>query len=295
MTDKLIQRLTRNQIDDSKWNEAINQSSLPRVYALSWYLDCMTQNQWSALVIGDYDAVFPLYIKYKFGIPYITQPLLCQQLGLFSKIELDESVHKYIIEYIKTHFLKTNILVNASGNFPLDSIAKINHILPINKDYNDISTAYNTNTKRNLKKAANQNLTFSKSTDVKKFVNFISECDKSGRLCEVTEQITQLILCCQELGSGNILTVIKEDTIISGIFYISDEERVYTLIMASDDVGLQSKAMFLLIDHLIKQYFGTKKYLDFFGSNIENIARRNEGFGAIKEVYYLLNLSWRPI
>ena len=295
MTDKLIQRLTRNQIDDSKWNEAINQSSLPRVYALSWYLDCMTQNQWSALVIGDYDAVFPLYIKYKFVIPYITQPLLCQQLGLFSKIELDESIHKYIIEYIKTHFLKTNILVNASGNFPLDSIAKINHILHINKAYNDISTAYNTNTKRNLKKAADQNLTFSKSTDVKKFVNFISECDKSGRLCEVTEQITQLILCCQELDSGNILTVIKEDTIISGIFYVSDEERVYTLIMASDDVGLQSKAMFLLIDHVIKQYSGTKKYLDFFGSNIENIARRNEGFGAIKEVYYLLNLSWRPI
>lgn len=295
MTDKLIQRLTRNQIDDSKWNEAINHSSHPRVYALSWYLDCMTQNQWSALVIGDYDAVFPLYNKYKFGIPYITQPILCQQLGLFSKIELDESVHKYIIEYIKTHFLKCNLLINGSGNFPLDSIAKINHILPINKDYNDISTAYNTNTKRNLKKAANQNLIFSKSTDVKTFVNFIVKNDKSERLREVSEQITHLIQNSQNLGNGNILTVTKEDKIISGIFYISDADRVYTLIMASDDVGLQSKAMFLLIDDVIKQYSGKKKYLDFFGSNIENIARRNEGFGALKEVYFQLHLSWRPI
>ncbi len=97
------------------------------------------------------------------------------------------------------------------------------------------------------------------------------------------------------LGNGNILAVTKEDKIISGIFYISDADRVYTLIMASDDVGLQSKAMFLLIDDVIKQYSGKKKYLDFFGSNIENIARRNEGFGALKEVYFQLHLSWRPI
>ena len=54
-----IRHLKHKQIDPLKWDGAIFRSRVPQAYALFGYLNKITDNHWSALVYGDYEAVFP--------------------------------------------------------------------------------------------------------------------------------------------------------------------------------------------------------------------------------------------
>ena len=76
----MIRFVNRNQIDVEKYNYCIEKAIQSRIYAYAWYLDIVADN-WSVLVLDDYDAVMPLPWKIKYGIKYITQPFFTQQLG----------------------------------------------------------------------------------------------------------------------------------------------------------------------------------------------------------------------
>ena len=82
----MIYYLKRNQLDDNKYNSCIKQSKNSRIYAFSWYLDCVADN-WDALVLNDYEAVMPLPWRQKYVIKYIYPPAWTQQLGVFSPNE----------------------------------------------------------------------------------------------------------------------------------------------------------------------------------------------------------------
>ncbi len=84
VNQKKIQLISRNKIDDSKWNLCVINSAANLGYGHTHYLDAICENSWVGLVFKDYEAVFPLPIKRFLGvIPYIVQPKFCQQLGAF--------------------------------------------------------------------------------------------------------------------------------------------------------------------------------------------------------------------
>ena len=79
----MIQYIANDNLDYEKWDKCIIGSVNGNFYAKSWYLDIVSPN-WKALIQDDYKAVFPLPIKKRLGISYISQPLFTQQLGIFS-------------------------------------------------------------------------------------------------------------------------------------------------------------------------------------------------------------------
>ncbi len=60
----MINFIEHKKIDKQKWNACIEESSNASIYVYSWYLDAVCEN-WSSLVLNDYDAVFPLAPKSK--------------------------------------------------------------------------------------------------------------------------------------------------------------------------------------------------------------------------------------
>ena len=83
------------------------------IYGFSWYLNVVCDD-WDALVYNDYEAVFPLPKRKKWGIDYIYQPFFCQQLGVFSQKEVAiESFLNCIPKQIK--YLELN--VGSSNSF----------------------------------------------------------------------------------------------------------------------------------------------------------------------------------
>jgi hypothetical protein len=59
----------------------------------------------------------------------------------------------------------------------------------------------------------------------------------------------------------------------------------------SNKEGKETFAMFKIMDNIIQNYANSKFKLDFYGSNVKNIARFYEGFGS-ELVYYYEAKHW---
>ncbi|MBL0330397.1 MAG: hypothetical protein IPP64_13480 [Bacteroidetes bacterium] len=80
----MIQYLEHKKINKKKWDECISNAGNSSVFVYSWYLDVVSED-WSALVLNDYEAVFPIASKSKYKINYVYQPFFTRYFGVFSK------------------------------------------------------------------------------------------------------------------------------------------------------------------------------------------------------------------
>jgi hypothetical protein len=55
---------------------------------------------WEALIDDDYDSVFPVPARERFGIKYIATPIFLQQLGAFSPDKAAENVINEYLDYM---------------------------------------------------------------------------------------------------------------------------------------------------------------------------------------------------
>ena len=293
MLKSKLKYLEREEIDIDKWDDIIKKSLQSRIYAYSWYLDAMTDHKWSALIIDDYVSVFPILVKKILSIPYVTHPYLCQQLGLFTTDPGYMDQHSYIvIKYLKSNFLKTETTINSHFKVGKNINFRSNHVLGLDPKYTDIFKNYNRNTRRNINKANEGELILSNSKDVPSFIEFMKTHDETDVVRRIEKNILALVETSFDKGNGTLIIAEDKLGIHSTAFYIMDEHRIYFLLCASDEIGKERKAMFFIIDEIIRRYAGQKFIFDFTGSNMENIARRTAGFGADTEIYYHLNLRW---
>ena len=150
----------------SKWDVLIERSFNGLIYAYSWYLDITCDNDWDALVEGDYESVMPLPKgKKKFGFLYIYRPLFTQQLGVFSASEITDEKVKRFLSHIPRSYLYLEMSLNTSNHFEDDSFEISNgvtHLLNLNQSYDSLYKNYNQDRKKNLKKAFKKTLTITK-------------------------------------------------------------------------------------------------------------------------------------
>ena len=78
-----------------------------------------TSPNWDALILNDYETVFPLPIKSKFGFTYLSQPPFTSQLGAFGKLNLD--IEFLFFNYIISHYKLIDLeLNNYDEEFTMD-------------------------------------------------------------------------------------------------------------------------------------------------------------------------------
>ena len=282
--------IERQDIDMLKWEQCIDDSLFPSLFVRSWYLDIMTDGMWQAIVDENYKAVFPVFKKKKFGIPYITMPFLCQRTGIVTISDYHPDPAAYIKLFLAQNLLKMDLKM-VSPVIPVGKTnIRVNHILPLTKSYQDISKDYNRNTVRNIKTSQKSGTDITMEYDVDLMFNFIKDYDITGLTQKFSRQVKQLISQSIQKGSGFGLRATLNDQTVSIGFFILDSERLYFLLCASNENGKRVRSMYQMIDHIIQYNASKKLILDFTGSSAENIARRNEGFGAEKEIYY--HLKW---
>ena len=147
--------LERKDINDAKWDQCISNSINCRHQALTWHLDIVSPG-WKGIIYGDYEAVMPYPLMYKYGIPVIIQPVFCQQLGIFSHGNLDKSVIVNFYRYLQRLF---PVQYNVNSSYFSFEYAELKfHMLPnielnLNLSYPELFNNYSKNTKRNLRKA----------------------------------------------------------------------------------------------------------------------------------------------
>ena len=283
----MLKHLKHNEIDKQKWNNCIENSLSPFIYAFSDYLDIVSPN-WEALVYDDYLAVMPLPVKKKYGFTYLMQPLFTQQLGIFSEKKIDKKTYNDFLKYIRYGYLYFALNLNFNNVEPAHYISffkRTNLILNLNKTYNELQQNFSKNTKRNIKKSISNNLIINKEELDEDIISFI----KKYSVSDISQNIALLELLLNKLSENKMLeiyTAYSNKQLQAVSVFTKFANRFTYLIPVSNAEGKNTKAMFGIINEFLTEHSSSLNVLDFEGSNIEGIKRFYEGFGAEHQDYY---------
>ncbi len=281
----VIRFLKHSEIDKAKWDQSLEATLTPRIYAYSWYLDVVSPN-WCALIEDDYKSIFPIPIQKKLGIFYISQPLFTQQLGLFS-CEDPNNVDVFLRAIPKRIWIRSLQIHNRLDN------AKIrdNFELDISSDIEIIRKEYSQNVKRNLKKAKKNNLEIKECSNDLLIQLFKQNKGKAVKELDREAYVTlsKLLEIIQQKEKGECFGVYKQEQLISAAFFSNCLGRSIYLFSASNSSAREIGANHFLIDNYIAKYKKDSLILDFEGTMIPTLARFYASFGATKKHYFLIN------
>lgn len=289
--------LKHSEINSGRWNECIINASNSRVYANDWHLD-RTAIIWDALIWGDYEFVMPIPVRRKFGLKYIYQPLFSQQLGIFPSPP-EKIANAFYAKTIQL-FNYSDVQIN-SENTPVKTVGiefapRKNYLLNLSEKYEVLAKSYSTNTKRNLKKSAKNQLIFVAGIRLEDFMafkrqNMVAKIEKTD-----LQNLKSLIAFGQYKGFGEICGVYsKQNQLCAAVYFCRWKNRVIYMNAVSNEVGKKLGAMNFLTDNFIRQNSGKNLLLDFEGSMIPGIARFYAGFGATPETYFQLKFNRLPL
>lgn len=295
-TAKIV-HLKGSEIEAGKWNSCIMEAENGRFYANDWHLDRVTDN-WEALVYGDYEYVMPLPLREKWGIKYVFQPLYCQQLGIFPNPP--KEIANRFFELLRDKYLYVDTHLNA-GNPDSELsgftvLPRINYLLNLGAEYETLAKSYSKNTKRNIAKAANNNLKMVAGISLEDYLAFKSENLPEKIRKNDIASLKNIIAFGQYKGFGKIYGVYSEDnSLCAAVYFCRWKNRVIYLNAATSESGKERGAMYFLVDGFIRENAGLQVTLDFEGSMIEGVARFYAGFGATAETYSQLKLNRLPL
>ncbi|MBN2668539.1 MAG: GNAT family N-acetyltransferase [Bacteroidales bacterium] len=278
---KTFQTFNYQSIDRYRWDALVEAYAHGLPYAKSWYLDAVCE-EWSVIVDVDYTCGLAFQIKKKWGLKYSLQAFLTQQLGYINATE--EDIINIDAELAKQVFYKLHYH-NFFNPVNLNNL-RVNCILDTNKPYKELYQSYNQNTKRNLKKAEQNNLKI-----ITKEIWDTTQTDwllKQSKIVWNKQREQHFIKLMDNAHKHNALMVQsawKNDSLLAMVVWIKQSGRMLYLIAASNSEGNELRANFLLVDQTIKQTENQNITIDFEGSNIEGVKRFYKGFGAKEQNY----------
>jgi hypothetical protein len=296
----MITFYNRQQVDDVLWNKCVEQATNCSVSGYTWYLDTVCKN-WSALILDNYKAVFPLPVKSKFKISYLLQPLFIKSLNIYSDNKPSVPLINSFLDAIPSSVKLIDFNLNQHDTIyhvGFEIIESPFQLLDISVPYEKLKKNYKGNVHRNLQKARENNLTIVDTVSVEQVV----ELFKSNVGYKITHLKTNdynvlKILMQQVLFNkcGFSIGVIDEDKqLIAAAFLMQSKTSIYCFNESSNKAGKHSGAMFFLRDEIIKRYASNKQQFDFEGSSIKGVADFNKQFGAKDCVYLQIKKNTLP-
>jgi Acetyltransferase (GNAT) domain len=293
-----IRYLTYQQINKTKWDACIDNAGNGLIYAYSFYLDAMAKN-WDALVLGDYDAVMPLTWNRKYSIHYLYQPPFTACLGVFGNTLSAETVNEFL-KAIPAKFKYRDIYFNPGNLFQLkdfDLYQRMNYVLNLNDNYEDLYAAFRENIKRNIKKSEQFRLIINKNIAIAEVITLARE--QAGKFSSLTaddyaqfEKLFQLLYKKQKATTCGVYT--KENRLIASAVFFFSHKRAYYIMVGNHPDGKTLGASHALINAFIKDNAGEDLLLDFEGSDIPSLAFFYSSFGAVEEKYSAVKLNKLP-
>jgi len=296
----MIEYLDRQNIDDHKWDQCIARSFNGMLYGYTWYLDIVSED-WGGLIENDYESVFPLPGKNRFGISFIYQPFFTQQLGLFSRNLISEEKVGMFIKSIPDSFRRVDLNMNTLNKINEEHFEckpQLNHELDLIHPYETTYSGYSENLKRNIKKAKNANLQLIQNIKPDGIIKLFREGRGAGikHLKDSNYLIMKRILyTAMYKRNGQMIGVFNNtNELIAGAAFIVSNKKAIFIFSGLGEEGKKKGAMPFLIDAFIRNNSGNHLTLDFNGSNDPNLARFYKSFGSKECIYHRVNLDRLP-
>lgn len=283
------------KIDKIKWDECVRKSASALIYAQSFYLDFMSDN-WSGIVMNDYETLMPLCWRKKGGIKYLYHVPFIQQLGWFSKNNFtdEDLLMKTVYKFCSYGDYYFNFSNKIEQSFSLCN----NYIISLKSNYDLIKNNYSADLNSNLKKTLKENFIYENENIETAIGLFKSLYGK--RFQQVKEDDYERFLkLCKFLEKDNNCFARKisnqQNEALAVALLIKDEKRIYNLMNSVTGIGKKSSANHFLIDTIFKEFASRNFIFDFEGSDIEGIKKFYENFGAINQPYFKVHFNRLPM
>lgn len=296
----MIRYIERAHIEEEKWNECISSSFNGNLYGYSWFLDTVA-GDWDALVQDDYERVFPIVHRKKFGISYIYQPFFTQQLGLYSRTRLDSEILEEFIQAIPKRYRQVEInlnTLNSADSSRYHIIPQLNHELDLIKEYDNIRAGYSENLIRNIKKAEKTGLSILTHVRPDDIIQIFRQ-NRGKDISHLGEndylKLKRLAYAGMHKRIADVRGVYdRRNQLCAGAFFFTGNRKAVFLFSGLTPEGREAGAMPFLIDSFIRENSGKHLTFDFDGSNDPNLARFYKSFGSKELIYQRLVINRLP-
>ena len=288
----MIKRLKYHEIDFDKYNACIENSLQNSDYAKREFLDIVTGKSWELIIYDDYEAVMPVPLIVKFGFKIVLMPKLCQQLGIFSN---QDSVY---INNLFCNYLTKNYIVlfyAFNGNNEVSNIGlKKSYIIPKDQ-YSEVKKRYSIHRRRNVRIIGDleNNIIFRnslKSEDKAFFVENMKGIKKKEDASIYFDLMQTLYE--QKLMNIEILEYKNQIESMAGLY--CGKTNHYLSLFVNKNPLSNTNIPSIVIDNYLKKTIADQDF-DFMGSDVENVAKFNERFGAIAYKYPIVSNSKKEV
>ena len=288
----MIKRLKYHEIDFDKYNACIENSLQNSDYAQREFLDIVTGKSWELIIYDDYEAVMPVPLIVKFGFKIVLMPKLCQQLGIFSN---QDSVY---INNLFYNYLTKNYIVlfyAFNGNNEVSNIGlKKSYIIPKDQ-YSEVKKRYSIHRRRNVRIIGDleNNIIFRnslKSEDKAFFVENMKGIKKKEDASIYFDLMQTLYE--QKLMNIEILEYKNQIESMAGLYCVKTNH--YLSLFVNKNPLSNTNIPSVVIDNYLKKTIADQDF-DFMGSDVENVAKFNERFGAIAYKYPIVSNSKKEV
>ena len=289
----MIKRLSYREIDFEKYRKCLETCCQNADYAERNFLDIVAGRRWFLLIKGDYEAVMPVAYTHKFGIKIILMPKLCQQLGIFS-VKDDPEVNLCFYQYLKKQFLVAAYAFNHNNSFPNDFTRKTSYYLK-SDSYSQVKKNYSVHRRRNIRLIGDlqENINvrkFVEKSDVVFFSKNLLGTAKEKDNCDYFKLVTKLV----ENRIGSIRILEYHGVNQSFVYLYEGKKRFYLSLFINNRPISNPNLPSIIIDHCLQEFIEVKSF-DFMGSDIQNVAKFNERFGAVSYKYVVITNSKKDL
>lgn len=285
----MIKIVKYDEIDFFRYAECLENAVQNADYADHHFLDIVSNRQWFLLVYGNYEATMPVSYIRKYGLTFILMPKLCQQLGVFSKKD-DPAINQKFYDYLNQNFLVSIYSFNGDNQFSTLVQKKTSYLIAKNT-YATVKKNYSSHRRRNVRIIGDLvgNINLKKEwqdIDRQFFLKNIKGTSKVKDNSHYFEIFGKLL----EKNIGHLRILEFKNNIQSFVYVFEGNERRYLSLFINGYPLNNPNFPSIMIDHCLQDFIGDKDF-DFMGSEVENVAKFNERFGAVSYQYPLLTNS----
>ncbi len=282
-------------IDKSKWDDCIGNSTNSLIYASSLYLDIICDN-WHGIILNDYEAVMPIVWRKKYGIKYCYHAPFIQQLGWFG-LQVKDDSNLFLTQLFDfcnygDYSFNYNNIIEARG---IEQSS--NYIIDLSKTYHTISGGYKQDLLNNLKKAQKEEFYYTDEpveTGIEMYKNLYSK-----RTPHVTEKDYQNFnRLCKILSQDNYCFARKvinnKNEILAIGLLLKDKKRVYNVMNSTTEMGRKTEANHFLFNCIFEEFAESNLIFDFEGSDLPGVKNFYRKFGAVEQPFYKIHFNKLP-
>ncbi|MFQ2193690.1 GNAT family N-acetyltransferase [Aeromonas jandaei] len=293
-----------------KYRQLCEEEPTIPIFSQAWWLDAVAGESWDVCIVekgNKIQASMPYVVKKKYGLTFLTQPSLTQNLGPWirsahSKYSKQLSQQKDLMEALidqlpkyhyfsqSWHYSNTNWLPFYWRDF--EQVTRYTYVIDDLSNIDDVWDSSLANIRTDIRKAENKfNLVVKEHFPFSDFLLLNRQTFlRQGMQLPYSESfVNQLVFTAKDRNQCRwFIAQDNEGRNHAGVLLVWDSESAYYLMGGGDPDLRNSGATSLCMWEAIKFASTVTKRFDFEGSMIEPVERFFRAFGAKQTPYFAL-------